>query len=157
MNTRDYLPKIHSHLQDLNTYKPLNYNPTNTILNDICALIEYMHSRHIIDTDTKKYLLPLKNTPTPLSYGLPKIHKAGFPLRPVISGCDDSTDHLSAYINHFIQPLANNLPSHIRDRKYFLSLIEQLPPLSPNALLVTADVTSLYTNKHLVPLNCPLP
>ena len=49
-------------------------------------------------------------------------------------------------INHFIQPLASNLPSYIRDTKHFLNLIEQLPPLPPNALLVTADVTSLYTN-----------
>ena len=29
MNTRDYLTKIHTHLQDRNTYKPLTYNPTH--------------------------------------------------------------------------------------------------------------------------------
>ena len=58
--------------------------------------------------------------------------------------------------------------------KNFLNLIEKLLPLPPNALLVTADVTSLYTNipqeegiaavihfmeecKHLLPTNCPPP
>ena len=81
---------------------------------------------------------------------------------------------ISAYVTHFIQPLASNLPSHIKHTKYFLNLIEKLPPLPPNALLVTADVTSLYTNipheegiaavihfmeeyKHLLPTNCPPP
>ena len=53
---------------------------------------------------------------------------------------------ISLYVTHFIQPLANNLPLHVKDRKHFLNLIEKLPPLPPNALLVTADVTSLYTN-----------
>ena len=133
-----------------------------------------IHSQHIIDKATKEFLLPPKNTRTPLFYGLPKIHKSGCPLRPIVSGCDGPTDHLSAYVTHFIQPLASNLPSHIKDTKHFLNLIEKLPPLPPNALLVTADVTSLYTNipheegiaavihfmeeyKHLLPTNCPPP
>ena len=174
MNTKDYLTKIHARLQDHDTYKPLTYNPTSAIINDACTLIEYIHSQHIIDKATKEFLLPPKNTSTPLFYGLPKIHKPGCPLRPIVSGCDGPTDHLSPYVTHFIQPLASNFPSHIKDTKHFLNLIEKLPPLSPNALLVTADVTSLYTNipheegieavihfmeeyKHLLPTNCPPP
>ena len=43
MNKRDYLAKIHTYLQDRNTYKPLTYNPTP------CTIIEYIHSKHIID------------------------------------------------------------------------------------------------------------
>ena len=45
MNTRDKLTKIHTHLQDRNTYKPLTYNPTSAIVNDTCTLIEYVHSQ----------------------------------------------------------------------------------------------------------------
>ena len=146
MNTRDYLTKIHTHLEDHNTYKPLTYNPTSAIANDACTLIEYMHSQHIIDKATMEFLLPPKNTRTPLFYGLSKIHKPECPLRPIVSGYDGPTDHLSAYITHFIQPLASNLPSHIKDTKNFFNLIEKLPPLLSNVLLVTADMTSLYTN-----------
>ena len=174
MSTRDYLTKIHTHLQDRNTYKPLTYNTTNTIVSDTCVLIEYIHSLHIIDKTTKEFLVPPKNTRTPLFYEIPKIHKPGCPLHPIVSGCDGPTDQLSAYIIHFIQPLASNLPLLIKDTKHFLNLIEKLPPLSPNALLVTADVTSLYTNiphkeglaavihfmekyKHLLPTKCSPP
>ena len=174
MNTRDYLINIHTHLQDCNTYKPLTYNPTNALVNDKCTLIDYIHSQHIIDKATKEFLLPPKNTRTPLFFGLLKIHKPGCPLCSIVSGCDGPTDHLSAYITHFIQPLARNLPSHIKDTRHFLNLIEELPPLPSNALLVTADVTSLYTNiphekgvaavihfmkefEHLLPTNCPPP
>ena len=171
MNTKDYLTKIQAHLHDHNTYKPLTYNPTSAIINDACTLIEYIHSQH---KATREFLLPPKNTRTSLFYGLPKIHKPGCPLHSIVSGCDGPTDHLSAYVTHFIQPLASNLPSHIKDTKHFLNLIEKLPPLPPNALLVTVDVTSLYTNipheegiaavihfmeeyKHLLPTNCPPP
>ena len=123
---------------------------------------------------TKEFLLPPKNTRTPLFYGLPKIHKPGCPLCPIVSGCDGPTDHLSACVTFFIQSLASNLSSHVKDTKHFLNLIEKLPTLPPNALLVTADFTSLYTNipheegiaavidfkeeyKHLLPTNCPPP
>ena len=171
MNTRDYLAKIHTHLQDHNTYKPLTYNPTNAIVNDKCNLIEYMHSQHTTDKATKEFLPPPKNTRTPLFYGLPKIHKPGCLLCLIVSGCDGPTDHLSAYITHFVQFLASNLSSHIKDTKHFLNLTEEFPPLPPNALLVTAAVTPLYRNnphkegieavlhfmeeyKHLLPTNC---
>ena len=45
------------------------------------------------------------------------------PLHPIVSGCDSPTDHLSAYITHFIQTLASNLPSHIKHRKHFPNFI----------------------------------
>ena len=116
-----------------------------------------------------EFLLPPKNTRAPLFYGLPKIHKPDCPLRSIFSGCDGPTDHLSAYISHFI-----HLPSHIKGTKHFLNLIEKLLLLPSYALLVTADVTSLCTNippkegiaalihfmekcRHLLPTNCPTP
>ena len=80
--------------------------------------IEYMHSWHIIDKLIKEFLLPAKNTCTPLFYGLPKIHKPGCSLRPVVFGCDGPTDHISAYITHSIQSLTSNLPSHIKDKTF---------------------------------------
>ena len=85
MNTKDYLT-----------------NPTSAIVNDTWTLIEYIHSQHIIDKTTKEFLVPPKNTQTPLFYWVPKIHKPGCPLRSIASGFDGPTDHLSTYITHFI-------------------------------------------------------
>ena len=93
-----------------------------------------------------EFLLPPRNTRTHLFYGLPKMHKPNFPLPPIASGCDGPTDRLSSYIAHFIQPVAKCLSSHIKYTKHFLNVIENLPPLPTNVLLVTADVTSLHTN-----------
>ena len=174
MNTRDYLTKIHAHLHDRSTYKPITHNPKSAIANDACTLIKYMRSQHIIDKATMEFLLSRKNTHTPLFYRQPKIRKLDCSLRPIVCGCDGPTDHLSPYITHFIQLLASNLQSHIKDTKHFPNLIEKLPSFPSNALLVTADVTFLYRNipdnediaavihfmekyRHLLPTNCPPP
>ena len=101
----------------------------------------------MIDTTTIEFLLPPRNTRTPLFYGLPKLQKANCPLRPIISGCDGPTDRLSSYITHFIQPLFKNFSLHVKETKHFLNLIEKLPPLPTNAPLVMANITPLYT-KH---------
>ena len=71
-----------------------------------------------------EFLLPPKNTHTRVFYGLLKIHKPDCPLHSIVSGCDGPTDHFSAYITHFTKALASNLPSHIKDTKDFLQLIE---------------------------------
>lgn len=40
-----------------------------------------------------------------------------------------------------MQLLVETLPSYIEDIKHFLQLLESLPPLPENSVLVTADVT----------------
>ena len=97
MNTRDYLSKIHTGLQDYNTYKPHIYNPTSVIVNDACTLVEYMHFQHIIDKATMEFLQLPKNTRTLLFYGSPNIHKPDCPLHPIVSGCDGPTE-LTIYL-----------------------------------------------------------
>ena len=141
MNTRDCFTKTHTHLQDQNTYKLLTHNPTSAIANDGRTLIQYMHSQQTIDKVTMEFLLPPKNTRTPLFYGLLKIHKLDCPLHPIVSGHDGPTGYLSAYITHFIQPLARNLPSQIKDTKHILNFIEKLPPLHllPHKLLTSQN------------------
>ena len=174
LNTQDYINKVNQHLNDTTTYKKLTHNPTKAIANDTRTLIEYLYTQHYINHETKEFLMPLQEPRTPLFYGLPKIHKPLCPLRPIVSGCDSPTDNLSKYITHFIQPLATNLPSYIQDTKHFLNIINDIPPLPENAILVTADVTSLYTNiphedgieavihymhkyQHLLPPDAPPP
>ena len=63
-----------------------------------------------------------------------------------MSPCDSPIDQLSNFVTHFIQLVVEILPSYIWDSKDFLQPLESLQPLPENAILVTADVTSLCTN-----------
>ena len=57
--------------------------------------------------------------------------------------------NLSKWADIQLQPLVKKLPSYIKDSSHFLRKIEQINQqikLPPNAILVTWDVKSLYTN-----------
>ena len=46
---------------------------------------------------------------------LPKIHKVNNPGRPVISSVNNHTEKISAYVDEFLRPIAERLPSYTRD------------------------------------------
>ena len=107
-----------------------------------------MHSNNLIDKETIDTLIPLKTTPARF-YLLPKIHKKNNPGRPVVSSVNCHTTKISRYVDHYIQPLAKQVKSCIRDTTDFLQKIKSLERIPQDAILVTLDVRSLYSNiKH---------
>ena len=81
-------------------------------------------------------------------YMLPKIHKRlhSVPGRPVISNCSYFTENISAFLDHHLQPLAQNVNSYIKDTNDFLKKLRDLPNLPEDFLLCTVDVVGLYPN-----------
>ena len=78
-------------------------------------------------------------------YFLKKIHKNPPTARPIVSGCDGPTERISAYLHHWLHPLAKSLRSYIKDTKEFIKYIESTK-LPNDCILCTLDVSSLYTN-----------
>ena len=76
-------------------------------------------------------------------YLLPKIHKLGNPGRLIISSCDAPTERISKFVDHHLRPLVRTIPSYIKDTTDFLMKVQSLPS---DTLLITLDVSSLYTN-----------
>ena len=79
-------------------------------------------------------------------YILPKIHKQGNPGRPTVSSNSHPTERISQFVDYHLKPLVQTTQSFIKDTTHFLNKLEQLGQLPQNALLVTLDVSSLYTN-----------
>ena len=89
-------------------------------------------------------------------YLLPKIHKPrdkwpqpNMPEgRPIVSDCGSESYNVSQYIDSFIRPISIRHSSYLKDTYDFISKIrgQKIPK---NALLVTADVSSLYTNMNI--------
>ena len=145
MNTCDYLKEGNRQLQDQTFYKETNRDLTNQITKDIISFLRFLKDRQLLSEKHLTYLTP-KNCRTPIFYMLPKIHKANNPGRPIVSGCDSPTEKLSEYIDYFLQPLARNVSSYIKDTNHFLQKLTELGNIPPDSLLVTIDVTALYTN-----------
>jgi len=99
----------------------------------------------MIDDESVKYLK--ENCPKPgRSYTIPKIHKQGHPGRPIVSSNSHPTERISQFVKYHLQPLVTKLPSHIKDTTHFLNKLNNIDQLPNGILLVTLDVTSLYTN-----------
>ena len=98
-----------------------------------------------IERDISKLLRPV-NSRTPVFYMLPKIHKTKNPGRPVVSSGNSHTEKISTYVDDYLRPLAERLPSYIRYTTEFIKRLRALGKLPRNCPLVTLDVSSLYKN-----------
>ena len=85
----------------------------------------------------------------PLLYGLPKIHKPGIPLRPIVSFVNSPTYALSKHLVSILSPLVGKSPSHVRNSTDFASFIAG-QTVHQGMTLVSFDVVSLFTK---VPVN----
>ena len=141
----EYLQEAYSQLNNTAYYEELPSDPSSTHQNIINNSLNKLHSENLIDKATRDTLKP-SNTKTARFYLLPKIHKNNNPGRPVISSVNCNTTKLSKYVDHFIQPLATQVKSYIRDTTDLLCKLEQIGTIPENAILVTMDVRALYSN-----------
>ena len=77
-----------------------------------------------------------------------KIHKGIIfpPGRPIVIANGSPTEKISQLVAHFLQiPSTHNL-SYVKDATHFLQKIKELENIPHDSILVTFDVTALYTN-----------
>ena len=134
------------HLADKNIYKPITGDPTASLTVAINKYVASIESKGHIDRNMKAYLL---NDPdkvhTQQLYFLKKIHKGPQVVRPIVSGSSGPTEKLSAVLDYYMQPLLPAIPSHLKDSKHVVMLLEE-HSFPADCILTTIDVKSLYLN-----------
>ena len=149
MNRSDYISEAERQLSDTKFYKKLPKDLTQEHQTDVNNLVEKLLRLEYISEPIYHCLLNTKPKTSSL-YLLPKIHKitkpGEFPKgRPIISANGSPTERISAFVDENIKDAVPLLKSHIKDTTDFIHKIESI--LIPDeCLLVTFDVTSLYTN-----------
>ena len=145
MDKTAYVHEAERQLSDTRFYKKLDHDPTVAFSKKITKSLEAMHDKGFIDFDTLQYLKP-EDPKAGRFYLLPKIHKENNPGRPIVSANGHPTEKISEFVDFHLRPLVETLPSHIKDTTDYLKKMETMNPLPSNTLLVSMDVTSLYTN-----------
>ena len=84
-----------------------------------------------------------------IMYGLPKIHKEGSPIRPIISSIGTYTHKLAQYLDEIIKPGLSNNEFMIKDNFDFVNIMSETK-INQDEYIVSFDVSSLFTN---VPVN----
>ena len=144
MNKEDYITESERQLSDQNFYIETNDDLTEKHSMEITSFLDQMLTNDEITTKVHEYLAPFESK-TANFYFLPKIHKTTITGRPIISGNGCPTEAISSFVDEHIKPFVPLLPSYIRDTTDFIKKIESIE-LPDQCLLVTMDVTSLYTN-----------
>ena len=79
------------------------------------------------------------------AYGLPKIHKEGAPLRPIISSINSPVHFLAKILNNNLSPILQKPDSHVDNSFQLQERISNIKIPSPYTLL-SLDVTTLLNN-----------
>jgi hypothetical protein len=114
-------------------------------------IVDDLFVERYIDKNTREYLISDNNTiKVPSLYLLVKAHKpvptgSDFCGRAIISGCSSPSKALSEYLDYFLLPLVQMQDTYLKDTSTLIKILANLK-LPQNITLVTADVTSLYTN-----------
>lgn len=146
MNKQDKITEGQTQLDDRKNYMPLETPMVKETSQKVKDLINELHLGNHIDAKTKEWLSQTPNPPRiPVFYTLTKIHKPTLTGRPIISGCEGPTERISSFIDHILQPIAKAQKSYLKDTTDFINFIERTK-VQQNTILVSMDVTSLYTN-----------
>ena len=141
MDNEEYVTKVEQIIQ---TYENVKNNPTPKLEQDTKTLTKKTLKNKIPDDYLQK-ILP-QHARTAQFYGLPKTHKSGNPLRPIVSACGDPLDKLSWFLHDILTQILQFIPAHLTNTESYLTRMKNLFPtgLPPNSIVFSLDVMNLY-------------
>ena len=154
MSRQHYIDEALSQLDNSRFYQKIDepvFQDTYEKVNDI---IWELGLKKFLTPAQVQYLKPKEDANPRTFYILPKIHKTMDkwpvkytrpPGRPIVSDVSSDSYRYSELIDDILRPLANIHPSFIKDTNHFLDQLRN-QTFSTDAMLVTFDVESLYTN-----------
>ena len=94
-------------ISDETKFKKLSQNPTKSKENSLISYLRNLKRDGIIDNATFWRILPCGSTAGVL-YGLPKVHKAGCPFRPIVSSVNTYNYNLASFLVSVPKPISTN-------------------------------------------------
>ncbi|XP_046387506.1 uncharacterized protein LOC124157076 [Ischnura elegans] len=138
MKTLDYQEKMQELLTN-NSYKRIPRDPMDSISRKTIKLIKEAG----IPLETARHLRAEAPVP-PRIYGLPKIHKEGVPLRPIVSAISSPTYNLAKYLTGILAPHVGVSEHHVKNSLEFVETIKEIR-VDTTDILVSLDVVSFFT------------
>lgn len=140
LNKADYFERVNN-LITTGPYKEIKKTPLNKMTTSFKNAIKECPN---LISKQLKYHISISNPVTPKMYCLPKIHKPGNSMRPIISGINSPTYLLSKWLfNQFknfpVQPETFAVDNSIQ----FINKIKDLK-LNKDEILVSFDVSALF-------------
>ena len=143
LNCEDYLEKCMDHINN-GPYQLLKKDPTTKIKAKTLKQLKVLKDNELIDNKLYYYLKPT-DSPAPRFYGQSKIHKPGVPIRPIVSYSASPLYNLNKYIANILKTYVKHKNNNAKNSTVFSNYIRNVP-IEDDEIMVSFDVTSLYTN-----------
>jgi predicted GIY-YIG superfamily endonuclease len=139
LDSDDYDTKMQDILAS-DDYSLLNKDPTSQIERKVYkTLVKY---KHLIPDKVRTRLTP-HYSKVPHIYGLPKVHKEGVPLRPIVSSRFGPLYELSRFLLPIITPYSENSKYTVKDSKDFVRILKH-NGMDNNDIMVSFDIVNLF-------------
>ena len=143
-NRTDYLEKMHCILSDQQKFSKID-TPIGKLINSIedkiNRFLRSIKEQAIITQDIYNQLYSSGSSIATI-YGLPKTHKTGTPLRPILAAYNLATYPLAKYL----VPMLSHLTRNEYSIKNSYEFADTIPQQNSNSFMVSFDIVSLFTN-----------
>ncbi|CAH8524172.1 unnamed protein product [Dicrocoelium dendriticum] len=145
MNKLDYKNKMYEILGDESKFQEDQSETTVTqiekrVTNQLKLLLQ-----HGMITEAMYNSLKPRGTRIPQMYGLPKIHKANTPLRPVLSMCNSPYHKLARWLVDLLTPVRRMMTKYtVKDTFDLIDCVQNMN--IADKVMCSMDVQSLFTN-----------
>ncbi|KAL9965123.1 hypothetical protein ACROYT_G028877 [Oculina patagonica] len=136
LDTDTYRTKM-STLIENGPYQLLNKDPTDRLTRKLTEKLLTLKRSGDLSEAVYNKIRPRHKQP-PRIYGLPKIHKADVPLRPIVSCVNTFANDLSAYLANILSPLTGSFPVQAT-----LWKLKNDPSLADRTTLTPSQITDL--------------
>ena len=148
IDNQDYVQKANE-LLDQPTYRNITSDPTTKHKNNLVNILKTIKNEGEIDEALDKKLYPT-GAGTPKFYGLPKIHKEGIPLRPIISSIGAASYATSKELARILKPLVGSSIFHVNNTQDFIQQLKDIK-LQQDQCMVSFDVKAVFTSVPIEP------
>ena len=149
LNKADYLSKMDAILGDTDKFLKLgdlSFDDTQRTENKLQKRFLELFKSKLISKEIYDFIRSV-GSQRPMMYGLPKIHKSGILLRPIISMCHSAQYSLAKWLVEVLNPVLEFCSvCCVKDSFTFSSIIRRLPVWMESKFLVSFDIVSLFTN-----------
>ena len=144
MDRTAYVAKAETLLEDADSYRTLQKDPLPSIKQRLRQTVTQLTKMKKITAAEAKKIRP-KDSAVARFYGLPKIHKEGTPLRPIVSLRGSPMFGLAEWLTTGLKPLILHSETTARSSTDFLERIRGIK-LADDEVMVSFDVVSLFTS-----------
>ena len=140
---KEYINKAQDLLKE-EAYKIIPEDHTNKQKNKVIQLLKKIKTEGGINEENYKKMYPT-GAGIPKFYGLPKVHKTGVPLRPIVSSRGSVTYNTSKELARILKPLAGRTSLSVQNTMDFVEQVKNIR-LQPQECIVSYYVKALFTS-----------